>query len=155
MIKCKSKLNLAQTRLANESTASKERSTCFAIEDISYKIIELQKEFDKSFDDLSDAELLQMKSDLPMQIDQLNKISKKYESILQIPIQKAETLKDSKYIGENYENLLRSKSKYQASMNDAIIKQDVYKQKLFNQLKLNIRLKKILRTSGFNWLLYV
>ena len=69
-------------------------------------------------------------------------ISKKYESILQIPIQKAETLKDIKYIGENYENLLRSKSKYQASMNDVIIKQDIYKQKLFNQSELDIRLER-------------
>ena len=71
---------------------------------------------------MSNAELLQMKSDLPIQVEQLNNISKKYESILQIPIQKAETLKDIKYIGENYESLLRSKSKYQASMNYAIIK---------------------------------
>ena len=145
MTECKSKVQL-QAKIASQNTAPMERSTCFAIEDIGYKINELQKEFDKSVNDVSDAELLQMKSDLPTQIDQLNKISKKYESILKVPIQKAETLLNITDIGQRYEHLLKSKSTYQTSINDAIIEQDVYKRKLFDQSKLNIRLEKF---SGY------
>jgi len=141
MIECKSKAQM-QARLTDRNQASLERSTCFSIEDIKYKIMDLQKEFDKPLKDLSGAELLQMKSDFPTQISQLNNISKKYESILQMPIQKAELLQDVTDIGQRYERLLKSKSVYQTSINDAIIKQDVYKQKLFNQSKLNIRLEK-------------
>ena len=69
MIECKSKVDVAQTKLVPQNTGSStERSIAFAIQDISFKIKELQKEFTKSFDNLSHAELLQMKSDLPMLI---------------------------------------------------------------------------------------
>ncbi|XP_066924259.1 uncharacterized protein [Clytia hemisphaerica] len=140
MAECKSKAQLA--KLGDQSAVYMQRSMCFAIEDLIFKIRELQKDFDKPIHDLSDAELIQLKSDLPMQIDQVNKIAKKYESILQQPIHKAELLQDITDIGQRYENLLKSKSAYQSSINDAIVNQDVYKNKLFNQSKLNIRLEK-------------
>ena len=56
---CKMKHNHAQNRLSNDNAALKDRSTFFAIEDLRYKITELQKEFDKQLDDLSDAELIE------------------------------------------------------------------------------------------------
>ena len=139
MTECKSKAQLANT---DPSIALMERSICFSIEDINYKIMELQKEFNKPLTNISDVELMQMKSDLPMQVDQLNKISKKYEAILQMPIKKADFLKDIADIGQRYEQLLKSKSFFQSAINDAIVRQDVYKQKSFNQSKLNIRLEK-------------
>lgn len=78
-----------------------ERSMCFSIEDITYK---------------------------PIQIEQLNKIAKKNESILKITIQKVEILQQIAEIGQRYEKLLNSKSSFQSAINDAIVKQDNYKQ---------------------------
>lgn len=57
-------------------------------------VYQLQKELNKPLTNISDAELMQMKSDIPMQVHQINKISKKYESILQMPIKKVDHLKD-------------------------------------------------------------
>ena len=144
---CKVKTELAQNKQATNITTFKERSTLFAIDDIKFVINELQKDFDKSITDMTNAELIQSKKDLPTKIDQIHKISQKYETILQTPITKSEILMGVQEIGKKYEHLLHSKSTFTELLNAAIIEQDVYKQQLFNESKLNIRLEKF---SGHN-----
>ena len=63
---------------------------CVFIENIKYKI--MQNSTSYSPINISDDELMQIKSDFSMNVEQLNKISKKYESILQMPIKKANLL---------------------------------------------------------------
>ena len=96
---------------------------------------------------MSDSELMQCKKDLPMKNEQINKIAQKYEVILQTPIQNAEMLMEVKDVDHQYERLSKSKTEYITLLNDAMIQKDVYKQKLFNESKLNIRLEKF---SGYD-----
>ena len=144
---CMLKVELADKKQVTDASIFKERSTYFAIKDIRYKITELQKIFNKELENLTNAELIELKSDILTQNDLLNKISKKYESILQSPLRKADMLHDVQDIGKRYENLLKSKSKYEHLLNEIIISKDVYKQQLFDTSKLNISLEKF---SGYN-----
>ena len=86
-----------------------------------FKINELQRDFDKPINEMSDSELIQCKKDLPMKNGQINKISQKYEVILQTPIQNTEMLMEIKEVGQKYEHLTKSKTTYTNSLNDAII----------------------------------
>ena len=61
--------------------------------------------------------------------------------MLQNPVQNVRIIQAIEEVGEQYELLLKLKSIYSKTLNGAIIDQDVYKQKLFDESNLNIKLE--------------
>ena len=108
---------------------------------------ELETDFCQAIDDMDGEEMIQLKKDMSPKNEQINRIARNYESIFQTPMQTPKTIEQVKDVGARYEHLIKSKSSFMEKLNTAIIKQDAYKEKLFNESKLNIRLK---RFSGYN-----
>eukprot|EP00794_Sanderia_malayensis_P014609 gene14609-16122_t len=141
------KSNLQQTRQANDFELRKQQSLLFVIEDTKRAIDELSTEFIRKPKELTDEELVQMRTNLPSSVTQIYEISKKLESILTkettIPyIQDA-----SDQLRERYERLTSLKSLYSENLNSEIEERQLYKQKLFSESNLNIEIE---RFSGYH-----
>ena len=147
---CKQKAELLQNKHSYHETCHKERSMLFVISDIQRIIAELINNFSVDLEALTDAELLQLKSDLSSKCELVNKAAQKYELILQTPFTKAEMLIDVKHIGDQYENLIQLKTDFTAKLHSLLQSRDVYKHNLFTASKLNIRLEKF-SGSGDNF----
>eukprot|EP00794_Sanderia_malayensis_P014603 gene14603-16110_t len=135
------KSNLQQTRQANDFELRKQQSLLFVIEDTKRAIDELSTEFIRKPKELTDEELVQMRTNLPSSVTQIYEISKKLESILTkettIPyIQDA-----SDQLRERYERLTSLKSLYSENLNSEIEERQLYKQKLFSESNLNIEIE--------------
>eukprot|EP00794_Sanderia_malayensis_P012202 gene12202-13458_t len=113
-IKCskdrKQKLNLLQTKQLHEEAFRRERSTLFVITDLRRIITDLINDFRIVLEKLTDIELLQLKSELPVKCELMNKAAKKYELILQTPLSDADLLTEVKDIGEQYELMTKMKA---------------------------------------------
>ena len=144
---CKHKISIVQTKQLTDESCRKERSTIFMIADLRRSIGELINDFSIDLGLLTDTELIQLKAELSSKSDQLIKASEKYELILQTPFTKAEILLDVKNLGHEYEKMIKCKHDYSIKLNELIQKRDVYKNKMFNESKLNIRIEKFSGSS--------
>ena len=136
---CKQKAELLQNKYSYHETCHEERSMLFVISDVQRIIAELINNFSVDLEALTDAELLQLKSDLSSKCELVNKAAQKYELILQTPFTKAEMLIDVKHIGDQYENVIQLKTDFTAKLH-SLLQSDVYKHNLFTASKLNILL---------------
>ena len=117
---CKQKAELLQNKHSYQETCHKERSILFVISDVQRIIAELINNFSVDLEALTDAELLQLKSDLSSKCELVNKAAQKYELILQTPFTKAEMLIDVKHIGDQYENLIQLKTDFTAKLHSLL-----------------------------------
>lgn len=106
---CKSKLDLQQIKKNNDEASRKECSKLFVIADLQRILSELITDFSINLGDLTDTELLQLKTDLSSKNELVNKIAQKYELILQTSFNTAEVLLDVQNIGHSYEKLIQIK----------------------------------------------
>ncbi len=147
----KHKGNLGRSKNESEAAVCKERSALFTTNEIIRNIKELEMDFSVKPDTVTDVELIQLKTELSSQNQRVRGIAQQYESILQTPVNIAEILHGIKEIGEHYEVLVNMKSAYTDLLNHNLKERDAYKQKLFSESKLNIRLEKF---SGYSDVIY-
>ena len=149
-IKCskdrKQKLDLLQKKQLHEEAFCKERSMLFVISDLRRSIADLINDFRINLDMLTDIELMQLKTDLSSKLELIGKAANKYENILQTPLKEHEVLIEVKEVGEQYELMMKMKAMYISKLDTLLHSRDVYRQKLFSESKLNIRLEKF---SGY------
>ena len=139
-IKCKR--NLAQTKQNIDAAACKERSIVFAVEEIQRNIAEFEVQFDQDLSQTSDIQLMQLKNQNVTLQTRLSKIAEKFEGILKLPINKAETLIAVKEIENNYVMLNRHKNDFIQSVNDEVTSRKLDKDLHYNKSHLNIKLDK-------------
>ena len=109
----KVKLNLAQTKQISEAAIGRTRSMMFAIEDIQRNLMEVESNLKQHLN-----ELIQIKTNTHQITDRLEKISQKYENLLQSPINDADALLAIKDIGERYVNLNSLKTNFATLVNE-------------------------------------
>eukprot|EP00794_Sanderia_malayensis_P001584 gene1584-1750_t len=139
---CKTKISIQQVMQTNDTEARKEKSMLFTIADVRHSLIELINYFKQPIDKLTDAELIQVKTDMTYKVDPVNKIAMKYELILQTRFTNEEPIKDIRIIGEYYEHMTQLRTDFTTNLESLLHERDVYKQKLFAESKLNINLEK-------------
>ena len=126
---------------SRDLAASMERSNLFVIKDIQRIIKEVDIELLTSLDGCNDAQLIQLKKETQHITSKLDKISQKYE-LLKSPISSAERLADIEQIGSIYNDLTRRNITYNDNLNHLIDEREIYKQRAFDESKLNISLEK-------------
>ncbi|XP_066933763.1 uncharacterized protein [Clytia hemisphaerica] len=132
----------AQVKQTTDAQKRHTESMEFTVTEIIRLLTELTTYFQQSLDDITDAELIEIKNDKSHKTDIINKVVKKYELILQTEFTKTETKTVVSNIGVNYKLMTSLKSTFYESLDKQIKDRDVYKQKLFNNSKLNITLHK-------------
>eukprot|EP00794_Sanderia_malayensis_P021005 gene21005-23057_t len=108
----KHKGNLVRSKNNIEAAFCKERSALFMMDEIIRNIKELEIDFSVKPDTVTDVDLIQLKTELSSQNQQVRKIAQQYESILQTPVNNTEILHGIKEIGTRYEDLVSMKSAY-------------------------------------------
>ena len=127
--------------------SSNDDSILFTIDDIHRCIDELTAEFNRVPKQLTNEELIQLKSNLSSNFTQINDISKRIESIISKESSNPEIQEGFKILRESYRKLTALKTSYIQQLNNEAEERQVYKQKLFSESNLNIELEKF---SGHN-----
>ena len=143
----KIKSDIEQTKMNADAAIRKEKSLIFTINDTKRIIDELIAEFGHKPKNCNDEELIQLKSNLSHNINRINQVSKKLESIVQNETNNPEVKTWVNQLMDQYEYLNVLKSTYTTSLTKEIDERQVYKQKLFSESKLNIKLEKF---SGYS-----
>ncbi|XP_066917918.1 uncharacterized protein [Clytia hemisphaerica] len=138
---------IVDTKIQQQNDGKKD-ALLFSIKDTTRTVNDLIKEFEQNTSNLTDEELIQIKSSLASRDNQIDRIAKKYQSILlEKPVSTPETLLEIKTLGERYELLITTKSNFVEHLTSSLGDRDVYKQKLFSAAKLNIEISKF---SGYD-----
>ena len=98
----KGKLTLAQSKQSMESSICKERFVTFALKDMKRNTEQLESDFQLHLSTTNDVQLMQLKYENAFISKHFNKMSEKHESILQSPINNAETLMAIKDVGNKF-----------------------------------------------------
>ena len=138
----KGKLTLAQSKQSMESSICKERFVMFALKDMERNIEQLESDFQLHLSTTSDVQLMQLKNENASISKRFNKMSEKYESILQSPITNADTLMAIKDVGNRYVKLDSMKHNFVKAVNDEVSKRKLDKDLHYNKSHPNIKLKK-------------
>ena len=137
------KLNLAQSKQSIiDASTFKERSVIFALEDMERNITQLETDFKQDLNKTSDVQLMQFKNDINSITKRFQKMSEKYESILQSPVTKADTLVMMKDMGERYVKLDSLKHNFVNAVNEEVSKRKLDKDLHYDKAHLNIKLDK-------------
>ena len=128
-------------------TVFKERSMLFGIEDVQRSIVELQDTFNVNFKEISNEQLIKQNDNSTNISDKIDKIAQKYEQWLQFLTSNNDIQLGINKIGEQFVELTKAKSLYQEQLKYEIEERDVYKQRSFDESKLNIHLEKF---CGYN-----
>ena len=143
----KSQKQRQEEQITKETTASKERSTLFVIEDVQRTIGEIRSEIETDLDSASDHHLIHMQKNFKQISSKIDKIAQKYELLLSSPISNAERLIDIQNNGNSYANLTKDGHEYHEKLKRAIEERDIHNQRSFDESKLNISLDKF---SGYD-----
>ena len=138
----KGKLTFAQTKQSVDSSVCKERPVTFALEDMERNIEQLESDFQLHVFTISDVQLMQLKNENASMSKHFNKMSEKYESILQSPITNADTLMAIKDVGNRYIKLDSMKHNFVKAVNDDVSKRKLGKDLYYSKSHLNIKLEK-------------
>ena len=114
----------------------------FALEDMERNIEQLESDFPLHRSTTSDVQLMQLKNENAFISKRFNKMSEKYESILQSPITNADTLMAIKDVGKRYVKLDSMKHNFVKAVNDEVSKRKLDKDLHHNKSHLNINLEK-------------
>jgi len=131
-------MKLSKINNEPDTSTGKRDALLFAIKDAQRTINDLIKEFEQDTSHLTDEELIQIKSSMASRDNQIDRIAKKYQTILESSFTCPETTFDIKTMGERYELLIHVKSNFVDKPTSALDDRDVYKQKVFSSAKLNI-----------------
>ena len=118
-----------------------DQSTLFTITDINRCISELKTEFSRVPKDLTDEEIIQLRNNLSSNFSQLNEISKRIESVINNDSPNENVHQGITNLCSNYSALTSLKSIYTKNIQTEIEIRQVYKQKLFSESNLNIKLE--------------
>ena len=118
----KGKLTLVQSKQSMESSICKERFVMFAFKDMERNIEQLESDFQLHLSTASDVQLMQLKNKNASISKRFNKMSEKYESILQSPITNADTLMAIKDVGNRYVKLDSMKHSFVKAVSDDVSK---------------------------------
>jgi len=135
---CQGRMKLSKINNEPDTSTGKRDALLFAIKDAQRTINDLIKEFEQDTSHLTDEELIQIKSSMASRDNQIDRIAKKYQTILESSFTCPETTFDIKTMGERYELLIHVKSNFVDKPTSALDDRDVYKQKVFSSAKLNI-----------------
>ncbi|XP_066923000.1 uncharacterized protein [Clytia hemisphaerica] len=138
---------MVQAKQESDAVDRKEKSLLFSIKDSKNSIEELITQFSRQPKDCSNEELMDMKSNLSSHINLVNETSKRLESISSAETNNETTTEAIQHLLERYDHLTLSKSVYIRDLNKEIDDRQVYKQKLFSESNLNIKLEKF---SGYS-----
>ena len=116
----KGKLTLAQSKQSMESSICKERSVTFPLEDMERNIEQLESDFQLHLSTTNDVQRMQLKNENASISKRFNKMSEKYETILQSPITNTCTLMAIKDFGNRYVKLDSMKHNFVKAVNDEI-----------------------------------
>eukprot|EP00794_Sanderia_malayensis_P016337 gene16337-17974_t len=143
----KAKSNLRTSQLEEDKFENELKSTLFTAEDIISHPTQLQSIFETDQSSCDDQYLLQLKSEIPEREKTLHTIADRYERLLKFPLcnSKLSTLFEN--IGVQYSKIKSRKAEFTSSVHAVIEKREVLKHKSFNEMKLNIDLKKF---SGYD-----
>eukprot|EP00111_Clytia_hemisphaerica_P012395 TCONS_00036386-protein len=145
--KSKRHFQMVQAKQESDAVDRKEKSLLFAIKDSKNSIEELITHFSRQPKDCSNEELMDMKSNLSSHINLVNETSKRLESISSAETNNETTTEAIQRLLERYDHLTSLKSVYIRDLNKEIDDRQVYKQKLFSESNLNIKLEKF---SGYS-----
>ena len=138
---------IVQTKQENDTVKRKEHSLLFSIKDSNNSIEELIMQFLRKPKDFSNEELMDMKSNLPTNVTLVNEISKRLETISSVATDDLTIQEAVQNLLERYDRLTIIKSSYVKALNSEIDDRQVYKQKIFSESNLNIKLQKF---SGYS-----
>ena len=99
----------------------------FALKDMERNIEQLESDFQLHLSTTSDVQLMQLKNENASISKRFNKMSEKYESILQSPITNADTLMAIKDVGNRYVKLDSMKHNFVKAVNDEVSKRKLDK----------------------------
>ena len=130
----KGKLTLAQSKQSMESSICKERFAMPALKNMERNIEQLELDFQLHLFTTSDVQLMQLKNENDSISKRFNKMSEKYESILQSPITNADTLMAIKDVRNMYVKLDSMKHNFVKAVNDEISKRKLDKDLHYNNI---------------------
>ena len=142
----KRQLNQREQDATKSSDDAKERRAKLSIDSIKQTIDNIKPSLISDFEDLSDAKLIQLKEASTSITNTVITISERYERLLQQDITDPTLLAELDEIGTAQKKLCESEAKYQADLDKETTSRDVYKQRVFDESKLNIKLDKF---SGY------
>ena len=105
----------------------------FVVEDVLQTLIQMQSDFDQDLSQVDDDHLAQLKTESQSITNRLETISKKYETLLQIPIKDSKIASAVKTIGEKYVKINNAKQGYIKSISDESSSRELDKNKQFNK----------------------
>ena len=135
-----SKMNLASTKEEANSVTVKKRSAAFVLENISQNLDEIENCISEDLSSVDDKTLIQLKADSPKLPERLEKISEKYEQLLQQPITDGDALHQIQTIGMKYVKLNGAKMKFIDSINKEFLSRELDKDQ--SNKHINIKLEK-------------
>ena len=131
---------LTESKQMAEAAFSKECSIAFVVRDINQNLQKAETFINQDITVVTNKQLLQIKKDVLNIIEKLEKISDKYEKILQLPINDKEAIQVINGIGMSYEKLNSSKKNFVDSVNKEYVQRELDKD--YTTKHLNIKLEK-------------
>eukprot|EP00794_Sanderia_malayensis_P020664 gene20664-22704_t len=142
----KAKSNLRTSQLEEDKFENELKSMLFAAEDIISHLTQLQSIFETDPSSCDDQYLLQLKSEIPEREKTLHTIADRYERLLKFPLCNSKLSTLIEIIGVQYSKVKSRKAEFTSTVHAVIEKGEVLKHKSFNEMKLNMDLKKF---SGY------
>ena len=119
----------------------KARTVDFLLNEVTRLIVELENEFSKPQDDVTDEELMRRNRELPENMLKLERLSKKFQHVLEVI---PDSYPNNQYVvkstTDSYNHLIKEKGMYESFLKHEIQKREILKENSFNTSFLNIKL---------------
>ena len=132
------KLELAHNKEATQEAARKERSMVFIIEDIQQQLTEIETTMTQNLQEAEEKELIKLKDESTIMTDRIEKISVKYEKLLQSRITDGDALHAIRNIGDRYMKVNSHKSNFSAAVNQEYSERELDKDYSMTNIKIKI-----------------
>ena len=130
----------------DDQTKLHEKTQKFIIDDTNILLTRLEWIFNQNLDEMTDTELVQLKSQLSDHDKSLRIIAEKYQELIKTPTSNHELELHISEIGEKYIELSKLKGTFIDYLNEQFVNREIEKHKLFKESNLNIKLEKF---SGY------
>ncbi|XP_066927276.1 protein BCAP-like [Clytia hemisphaerica] len=136
------KLEQLRIKRANQDDDAKITAMKFTVADLKRKIEEINCKLTVELDTKTDVQLVQMEKDSSNMNTEIKEVSNKYEQLLQTHVTDKTLVTDITKVGKSYTELTKSFSDYLKLLKTEVDERDIYKQRSFDESKLNIKLEK-------------
>ena len=136
------KLEQLRIKRANQDDDAKITSMKFTVTDLNRKIEEINEKLTVELETKTDVQLIQMEKDSSNMNSDIKEVSNKYEQLLQTHVTDKALVTEITGVGKSYAKLTKSFSNYLKLLKTEIDNRDIYKQRSFDESKLNIKLDK-------------